>query len=168
MPAYPINHLTMKPTRDQTFMEIAAVMAKRSTCTRGQVGAVIVRDRRIIATGYNGAPPGQPECIEVGCDELVMYKEPPGGIIAQGEDEYVEVSLGCQRAIHAEANAIAFAARHGVPVEGATMYCTHGPCLGCAKLMASAGIIRSVFQISYRDPAGYYLLLEMGIPCEQP
>lgn len=149
----------MIPEHDEWFMEMAQVVAKRSSCTRGQVGAIIVLDRRIISIGYNGSPPGQPECIEVGCDNLVLH---------DWDDErnsYVAVSLGCQRAIHAEANAIAWAARHGLPVDGATMYCSHGPCLGCAKLMASAGIVRSVFGIPYRDPAGVNLLTQMGIPC---
>ena len=149
----------MIPEHDEWFMEMAQVVAKRSSCTRGQVGAIIVLDRRIISIGYNGSPPGQPECIEVGCNNLVLHDWD------DERDSYVPVALGCQRAIHAEANAIAWAARHGLPVGGATMYCTHGPCLGCAKLMASAGIIRSVFGIPYRDPAGVNLLTQMGIPC---
>ena len=147
----------MKPSRQDTFMEVAATMARRSTCTRGQVGAVIVKDNRIVATGYNGSPPGLPECIEVGCLTRTLY--------AWDDDRssYVDVPTGCQRAIHAEANAIAWAARHGTPVETATMYCTHGPCLHCAQLMATAGIGYVVFEIPYRMTNGLELLTEMGI-----
>jgi dCMP deaminase len=92
--------------------------ARRSTCNRGQVGAIIVREGRIISQGYNGAPPGMPHCTDVGC----------------------EPADGCERTVHAEANAIAWAARAGISTEGASMYCTHGPCVNCAKLVASSGI----------------------------
>lgn len=147
----------MKPSREETFMEVAATMAKRSTCQRGQVGAVIVKDNRIVATGYNGSPPGLPECIDVGCltKDLWTWDEET--------DRRVAVPTGCQRAVHAEANAIAWAARHGTPVETATMYCTHGPCLHCAQLMATAGVGYVVFAVPYRMRNGLELLEAMGI-----
>lgn len=117
-------------------MGVAWLLSKRSTCERGQVGAVIVKDDRIISTGYNGAPPGMPHCIDVGCDM---------------ED-------GCQRAIHAEANAIAFAARNGVSVHEASVYCTHSPCIACAQLMLSAGIVAYYYVREYRLRTGLELL----------
>lgn len=137
--------------RIELFMEAAALFAKRSTCLRGNVGCVIVQDRRIVASGYNGAPPGMEHCTKVGCGDEA------GG-------------AGCQRSIHAEANALAFAARHGVPVEGATLYCTHGPCLRCAQLMASAGIHRVYYRKPYRTTEGLQLLdwLCIDAVCVQP
>lgn len=150
----------MKPSRDETFMEVARTFAKRSTCIRGQVGAVIVSDRRIVSIGYNGAPPGMPECLDVGCHTKELYEWLPK------KSNYIQVPSGCQRAIHAEANAIAWAARHGVPVGGATVYCTHGPCLHCSQLMATAGVIRVVFEIPYRLTNGLELLTDLGIEWE--
>lgn len=150
----------MKPDRDQTFMEIAEVMAKRSTCKRGNVGCVIVHDRRIIVSGYNGSPPGQPECIDVGCDELILYQW-------EGDrNDFREVHMGCQRTVHAEANAIAFAAYHGLKVRAGTMYATHGPCYHCAQLMGAAGIARVVYGIPYRKSEGLELLDAMGVVCD--
>src|SRR4051794_16830756 len=119
---------TWRPSREQTYMEICHVLRKRSTCKRGKVGALLVREGRIIATGYNGAPPGAPHCLELGCD------------VPENNHE-----AGCQRTIHAEANVIAFAARHGTASLGATLYCTHGPCLKCSQLIISAGICAVTF-----------------------
>jgi dCMP deaminase len=130
-------------SRDVLFMEIAKLMAARSTCTRGNVGAVIVRDRRIVVTGYNGAPSNMAHCLDVGCDLG------PGG--------------GCQRAVHAEANAIAFAARDGISLLGTTLYSTHAPCRKCAELIVNAGIKIVVYNIAYRDPAGLDLLDLAGV-----
>lgn len=109
-------------------MEVARLFAYQSTCNRGQVGAVIVQDKRIVSCGYNGSPPGQPHCLDVGCD-------PPDG---------------CLRTIHAEANAILWAARHGTSLNGATMYATHAPCLTCAQAIAASGIKRFVYNRAYR------------------
>lgn len=131
-------------------MEVARVLAKRSTCTRGQVGAVLVLERRIIATGYNGSPPGAAECTDVGCD------------IQEGAE-----SAGCQRTIHAEANVIAFAARHGQATAGAVLYSTHGPCLKCAQLIAAAGVSKVVFERPYRLTGGLDLLDDLSIPAVQ-
>jgi dCMP deaminase len=132
-------------SREDLFMEVAHTFAKRSTCERGQVGCVIVQDRRIVATGYNGSPPGAKHCNEVGCRTLFGR-------------------TGCQRTIHAEANAIAWAARHGVSTDGAILYCTHGPCLACAQLIASAGIVRVLYDKPYRLTEGVELLDELNIP----
>lgn len=139
-----------RPSRDHIFMEIAYVLRKRSTCVRGQVGAIIVMGGRIISAGYNGAPPGAPHCSDLGCDV-------PGN----------SHESGCQRAIHAEANAIAFAARVGSSTEGGVLYCTHGPCLKCAQLIASAGISQVVFETPYRLPDGLELLDSLSIPTFQ-
>lgn len=118
----------MRQTHDEMFTAMALLVAGRSTCNRGQVGAVIVQDRRPVSIGYNGAPPGMKHCTEVGCDP---------------ED-------GCERTIHGEANAIAWAARAGISVEGTTMYSTHSPCRSCANLILAAGITRFVYSYDYR------------------
>ena len=104
-----------RPTRDETTMYVAQAIAERGTCCRLRVGAVICRDGRILATGYNGAPAGMPHCEH-----------------EKGDDTPCEVT------VHAEANAIAFAARHGVRTEGAELHTTHSPCLTCAKLIINA------------------------------
>ena len=125
---------------DMVFMLTAAIMAQRATCHRGKVGAVLVRDRRIISIGYNGPPSGMPHCIDVGC-------------------EIDENTGGCLRSIHAEANAILWAGRQGVATEGATLYTTDHPCLYCARIIHSAGITRVVYAREYRDgQRGRYLI----------
>lgn len=145
-------------------MEVARVFAKRSTCLRGRVGAVLVADGRIIATGYNGAPPGLPQCDEVGCDSLVLWKwEGPTTTARLPE----QVELGCQRAVHAEANVIAFAARYGIRTGGATLYCTHGPCLKCAQLIVSAGIKHVVYETPYRLHEGLILLEDAHVTYDE-
>lgn len=124
-------------------MEIADVISKRGTCERAKVGCVIAKDGRPIATGYVGAPSGLPHCISVGC------QTGPDG--------------GCIRTVHAEANAIAFAARHGTSTEGSELYTTTAPCLSCAKLIINAGIRLVVFRERYRDPAGLDLLIQARV-----
>jgi dCMP deaminase len=130
-------------SRDGMLISVAEIVRRRSTCLRGQVGVVIAQNGRIVATGYNGAPPGMPHCTDVGCDELTLYQEWP-------HEGYEKVELGCQRAIHAEANAIAWAARAGVSVSGGTMYSTHSPCQNCAMLIVSCGIATVQYVRSYR------------------
>lgn len=134
-------------SRDEMMMRVAAVVSMRGTCERASVGAVIALDGRIIATGYVGAPSGAKHCAEVGC-EIGTHK-------------------GCTRTVHAEANAIAFAAMHGIATRGATLYCTHSPCRECAKLIANSGIARVVYEREYRDKTGLTLLAEVNIPAEQ-
>lgn len=140
----------MRPDLDDYFMEIAHVVAKRSTCMRNHVGAVIVRDKRILATGYNGAPRNLPHCLEIGC-----IRDERG--IESGTRHEV-----CQ-AVHAEQNAIIQGALHGVSTIGATLYCTHQPCILCAKMMINAGIIRVVFRQQYPDPEALKFFNESGV-----
>ncbi|MFO7840470.1 MAG: cytidine/deoxycytidylate deaminase family protein [Desulfosalsimonadaceae bacterium] len=139
-----------RPTWDQYFMEIAALVAKRSTCLRRAVGAVIVKDKRILATGYNGAPSGIRHCEEVGCLREQMQ-------VASGERHEL-----C-RGIHAEQNAIIQAAYHGVPICGADLYCTNLPCSICTKMLINAGINKIYYQSGYADELAKDLLDEAGI-----
>lgn len=134
-------------SRDDLNMEIARVIALRGTCERGRVGAVIAKDGRIISTGYAGAPAGLPHCTEAGC--------------------LIGADGGCIRTSHAEAGAIAFAARKGIATEGATLYVTLAPCQSCAKLIINAGIERVVYGLPYRDSAGVDLLVKAGIEITQ-
>jgi dCMP deaminase len=122
----------MRPEIDDYFLELVAVIAKRSTCLHRAVGAVLVRDNQTLATGYNGAPSGEPHCEVVGCTKP-------------------ESGMGMERcrAVHAEQNAIIQAALHGVSIEGATLYCTHQPCSLCAKMLKNAKIKRIVYTESY-------------------
>ena len=139
-----------RPTWDEYFMKIAHLVAERSTCTRRRVGAIIVKDKRIISTGYNGAPRGLKHCLEVGC-----LREQMG--IPSGERQEL-----C-RGAHAEQNAIIQAASSGVSMEGATMYCTTAPCSTCAKMIINAGIRCLVLGERYPDALGETLVGEAGI-----
>ncbi|NLY55470.1 MAG: cytidine deaminase [Firmicutes bacterium] len=139
-----------RPSWDQYFMEIAHLVAKRSTCLRRQVGAVIVKDRRILTTGYNGAPAGVPHCAEVGC-----LREQLG--VPSGERHEL-----C-RAIHAEQNAIVQAAYHGVSLNGGICYTTVQPCSLCAKMLINAGIKCIIFQGDYPDALTQELLTAAGV-----
>jgi len=139
-----------RPDLDEYFLKIASVVAERSTCLRHHVGAVAVRDKHILATGYNGAPSGMKDCLELGClrDELGI----PSG-------ERHEICRG----IHAEQNVIIQASLHGVSLEGSTIYCTHTPCILCAKMLANAKIKRYVSFGRYNDDAFLDLFKELGI-----
>lgn len=149
--------MSQRISREAFYMRLAHDFALRSTCTRGQVGCVLVRDNHIIGAGYNGAPPGMPHCLDVGCDTRPFLHE------KMANNTWREVESGCTRAIHAELNAVAFSARYGVSTEGAELYCTHGACVKCAQALASAGIVRVVFETPYREAAGVELLQEAGI-----
>jgi dCMP deaminase len=127
-----------RPTRADTLLTVAYAMAERSTCTRLHVGAVAATDGRILSTGYNGAPAGTPHCTH-----------PPSEV--------------CNRSVHAEANAVAYAARHGVSLEGAEIYATDSPCYTCACLLINAGISAVIFIRKYRDESGLQLLADVGI-----
>lgn len=131
--------------RNELFMQIAELVSMRSTCLRGQVGAVIVREGRIISMGYNGAPSGQPDCLTLGCEEFecTCHQEPHNTVSC-------ETRFGCQRGIHAETNAIIWAARVGIPIYDSTMYSTHSPCMTCARLLVAAGISKLYFRNDYR------------------
>jgi len=132
----------MRPGWDEYFMEIARTVATRATCPRASVGAVLVRESRILTTGYNGAPRGVAHCTDVGC---------------------TIVNDHCARATHAEANAIVQAALHGVSVSGSTAYCTHQPCVNCSKLLVSAGVRKIIYDATYIDPTAQDLLAEAGV-----
>jgi len=139
-----------RPDVDSYFMEIAHVVAKRSTCLRNIVGSVIVKDKRIISTGYNGAPRNLAHCHDIGCIRIKQN-------IASGTRHET-----C-RAVHAEQNAIIQAALHGVSTDGATLYCTHQPCILCAKMIINANVKRVVYSISYPDNTALEFFEEAGI-----
>ena len=139
-----------RPATDDYFLKVAAVVAERSTCRRHHVGAVAVRDKHILATGYNGAPAGSKDCLELGC--LRDEQNIPSG-------ERHEIC----RAIHAEQNVIIQAALHGVSLEGSTIYATHTPCVLCAKMLTNARIKRYVSFGKYNDDAFIQLFKEAGI-----
>lgn len=133
-------------------MEVAHVFAKRGTCSRLQVGAVFSRDGRILSTGYNGAPAGMPHCDHTG--ELQAQAITLDGII----DFAQEPETGCQVAEHAERNAIAWAARHGIPLNNSEVHVTHMPCLACARTLINSGIRKLTYDEPYRLTAGVELL----------
>jgi dCMP deaminase len=143
----------MRPSWDEYFVEIARQVATRSTCLRRSVGAVIVRDKRILSTGYNGPPSGLAHCDEVGC-----LREQLG--IPSGERQEI-----C-RGLHAEQNAIIQAALHGVSTQGATIYTTLQPCVTCAKMVINAGIERVVSLDGYPEQLGRAMLEEANVALE--
>lgn len=134
-----------RSSRDDMLVSIAEIVRERSTCLRGQVGVVIGHNGRIISMGYNGSPPGMDHCLDVGCEP----SDPVNEFDLVTDEDRLSL-FGCQRTIHAEANAIAWAARAGTPIAGTTMYSTHSPCGKCAQLIVSAGIGRFVYTRSYR------------------
>lgn len=146
-----------RPSWDEYFMMMALVAKRRADCTRRQVGSIIVRDYRIISTGYNGTPHKIKNCSEGGC--LRCRKRDNGEIKGY---EYEE-SCVC---IHAEQNAIIQAAYHGSSTRGTTLYTTANPCSSCAKILANAGIIRVVCRIEHHDKEGIELLKKAGIKVE--
>jgi dCMP deaminase len=152
--------LDNRPTIDTVMMATATIWADRSTCSRNHVGVVIARGGRAIMSGYNGAPSGMPHC-EHEAPTLTMPKRatPPGIPLLPTSS----LDRGCRIAIHAEANALAYAAREGVSVAGATLYTTLSPCYACSQLIIAAGLVRICFDRSYRDPAGIDLLQRAGV-----
>lgn len=131
-----------RPSRDQVMMEVAVAFSKRGTCLRANVGAALSRDGRVLVTGYNGPAASLPHC-----------------------DHECEIrhTAGCGIAVHAEANAIAYAARHGIATDGAELHTTHLPCLKCAELIVNAGIRRVTFLNDYRIKDGQLLLQQAGV-----
>lgn len=129
--------------RSEVFLASAVIASLRSTCAKTQVGCVIVRDRRIVCTGYNGAPSGMPHCTDVG------YKTGENG--------------SCKVCIHAEAGAISFAARKGIELQGGILYTTVAPCIECAKLIINTGILGVHYLYPYRDVSGVELLKGFGV-----
>ncbi len=143
-----------RPSWDEYFMKMAQLAASRSTCLRRQVGAVIVKDRHVIATGYNGAPKGLPHCADIGG----CLREQLG--VPSGERHEL-----C-RALHAEQNAIIQAATLAQSIEGATIYVTNQPCSICAKMIINAGIERIVVEDGYPDKMAQDMLREAGLAIE--
>jgi len=137
--------IVQRPPWPVYFMDIAELVARRSTCVRRQVGAVVVKDKRILATGYNGAPSGISHCLDVGC-----LRELEG--IPSGERHEL-----C-RGIHAEQNVIIQAAYYGVSIQGATLYCTNLPCIICSKMLINAGVREIFYREGYADRLSEELL----------
>jgi dCMP deaminase len=144
-----------RPSWDEYFMEMAELTAKRSSCLRRNVGAVIVKDKRAIATGYNGAPMGLAHCEEKGGCLRQQLGVPSG--------QRHELC----RALHAEQNAIIQAASMGHAIEGGTIYITHQPCVICAKMIVNAGIKRIVVKEGYPDELAIEILDEAGLKVEK-
>ncbi len=142
-----------RPGWDEYFMEITHLVAKRSTCLRRQVGAVVVKDKNILASGYNGVPSGITHCSDAGC--LRAKLNVPSG-------ERHELCRG----LHAEQNAIIQAAKHGTNIDGATLYSTTMPCIICAKMIINAGIRRIVYEQGYADQLSREMIEESGVTLE--
>jgi len=139
-----------RPNWDEYFIKITQNVAERATCVKRKVGAIIVKDNRILSTGYNGAPKGFKHCEEVGC--LRKQMNLPSG-------ERHELCRG----LHAEQNAIVQAAVYGTKIEGASMYCNYQPCVICAKMMINAGIKNLVYAGGYPDELAEKMLKESKI-----
>ena len=139
-----------RPSWETYFMDIAHLVAKRSTCLRRSVGAVLVKDKRILSTGYNGAPSGLKHCLEIGCLREELN-------ISSGERHEL-----C-RGIHAEQNSIIQAAFHGVSIKGATLFCTNQPCSICAKIIINAGIKKVCYHSGYADAMSTEMFKEAGV-----
>ncbi|MHB1043516.1 MAG: deoxycytidylate deaminase [Eubacteriales bacterium] len=139
-----------RPGWDKYFMDITTVVSGRSTCLRRRVGALIVKDRRILASGYNGAPGGLRHCLDIGC-----LREQQG--IPSGERHEL-----C-RGLHAEQNALIQAAVYGIAISGAVFYVTHQPCVLCAKMLINAGVKKVVYAGGYPDPLALSMFEEAGV-----
>lgn len=144
------NEKHVRPSWDDYFLEIASVVGKRGTCDRGRIGIVIVRDKRILVTGYVGAPSGMPHCDEAGHQMKKVIHE----------DEHV--SQHCMRTSHGEINAICNAAKYGIAIDGSTLYGKFEPCYTCAKAIVNAGIKRVVCEKQYHAASDTRKLLEQA------
>lgn len=132
-------------SRDELFMNIAYLISQRGTCERLRVGCIIVKDHRIISTGYNGPMKDADHCTEYTCD----------------------LSTSCDRAIHAEANAIYWAAKHGIKIDGSKIYCTHSPCVKCTEAIIQSGIKAVYYEAAYRDDEPLKNLIKAGVEIHQ-
>ena len=139
-----------RPDWEIYFLKIAQLASTRSTCIRRHVGAVLVKEKKILATGYNGAPSGSPHCTDVGC--LRDEERVPSG-------QRHELCRG----LHAEQNAILQAAYHGVSIQGSVLFCTNFPCVICSKMLINAGIRQIFYLEGYPDPLSEKMLLEAGM-----
>ena len=137
----------MRKNWDEYFLSIAGKVAERSTCSRKQVGCVLVRDRAILSTGYGGSIRGLPHCTDVGCE--------------------IGPDGGCKRTIHAEVNSVAQAAKHGTCIDGATAYVTLSPCYDCFKMLVNSGIKNIVFDEAYRIPLDPDMVAKCGVSLKQ-
>ena len=144
------DKLMNRPDWNEYFMEMAELASNRATCLRRQVGAVLVKDKKILATGYNGAPKGITHCNKVGCLREKMN-------VPSGERHEI-----C-RGVHAEQNLVAQAAYHGVETKGSTVYCTHQPCIICTKILINAGIKKVYYKNGYKDEFARELLKESNL-----
>lgn len=185
-----VGEMMERISREQMLMEVAQVVARRGTCSRAQVGVVFARDGRILATGYNGAPPGMAHCVHEsayigrGASAEVpdwlwklwdsLGKENRMGSISVGTSYHWDGHTltvgtgrtdppGCTVVEHAERNGIAYAAREGIRLGDSDAYCTHAPCLECARALLSTGIRSLSYKTPYRLTAGVELLREQGI-----
>lgn len=149
-------------SRDSVLMDCAYAFSSRSTCKRGEygsVGAVIALDGRILSTGYNGAPAGMPHCNHTcDCGSFNKY-----GDVCEPHGTNCAAVRPCLATVHAETNAITYAARHGVRIEGASLYTTVSPCLPCALIIVNAGLTTVVYGTQYRDPTGVNYLASAGV-----
>jgi dCMP deaminase len=143
---------------DETFLEVAQLFAERSTCVKRQVGAILVKDKRILSTGYNGTPSGLCNCNEVFCSGKDKEGFFPSFVKGFTHHEFAE-----KFEIHAEQNCIAFAAKNGINTEDCTMYVTVAPCAQCAKLIIAAGIKKVIYKEPYKNEDGISLLKISGI-----
>jgi dCMP deaminase len=132
-----------RPDWDVYFMQMAHLVATRATCPRRHVGAIVVKDKHVLSGGYNGSLPGLPHCDDIGC--------------------LIEGTSGCQRTIHAEMNAIAQAARHGISLSGSIIYVTTFPCMSCFKSIIAVGIIEVIYGSEYREDVGLGLAQLAGV-----
>ena len=181
--------MTERITRDEMLMEMAHTVAKRGTCSRLQVGAVFAQDGRVVVTGYNGAPPGLDHCIHESftwpSDHEMKWGDswyhtvpkwmaqvesrtngfitPTPGVTYYWDGEAISTKEGCGVAEHAERNAVAYAARHGISLGGSTLYCTHAPCGSCARTLIAVGVTAVYYDHAYRLTAGVDLLRHSGI-----
>lgn len=137
-----------RPSWNEYFMKLALLVSERSTCIRRHVGAILVKDKQILSTGYNGAPSGVKDCLILGC-----WRDAEN--VPSGKDKHI-----C-RATHAEQNAIVQAAKHGIPIKGSTMYVTHDMCTTCARLVINAGI-KKVITCSQRKEADFAGILQQA------
>ncbi len=140
----------IRPSWDEYFMKLASLVAERSTCLRHHVGAIIVKNKRVLTTGYNGAVRNMPDCLEIGClkDKLKISS-------GMGHDVCI--------AIHSEQNAIIQAGVHGINIDGGTMYCTHTPCMICTRMIINAGIKEVVSYQDYTDKNARSYLRKAGV-----
>lgn len=148
-----------RPSRDEVLMTMAETIAQRSTCERKQVGALAARDGRVLVLGYNGAPAGMPHCVHL-CDCSTKSRTMP---LDGAHWPTCPAGEPCTVAVHAEANTIAYAAKHGISLQNSTMYTTCSPCLPCAQIIINCGIVEVNYLEEYRDKAPIQLLREAGL-----